>query len=218
MHYKYNLSFFYWLFIIADGILSANIILTIFQYSVFIGIFAKTYIMLIVFDLQRIIRTLKQYCEKINKNLFLIIPNKDLLLLYLQNTNILINISLAFDLWGKVLFIYFLISIPINATTILTIVIVELDFYDQIILYLIVFYHTTIIIYFLVGCSKVTNAIHYCDRFLVKIVKEIDRDIQLKIKYDHWLQLLLFGEKYGPCIFTIGTLSHSLILKVKLIN
>nr|XP_046918250.1 uncharacterized protein LOC124498529 [Dermatophagoides farinae] len=123
------------------------------------------------------------------------------------------------EIWGRVTFVYLVISVPLNGMCVLTLNTPDL-FYDQMATVLLMLIcHSLSITVMMFGIAMQTETLHIFSKYLVPIIQSIGyrNSLSIKFKYEDWFNRLLFGPKYGPNLTIAGTLTYNSIVKAIII-
>lgn len=121
--------------------------------------------------------------------------------------------------WSNPLYLFIIISIPLNVTANMALF-KNLKLTDLIIVNSLVISTSLVTLTIFSIMAKETNEIQRPRRYLYKIIPWIDgnRKLYLKLLLEEWFHKISFGKRYGPRISTIGTVTRSLMYRVKFIR
>lgn len=123
----------------------------------------------------------------------------------------------AYTLWGRVAFVYLMISIPMNGMCVLTLNTPGLLFDQMFTVFLIFISHSLSITILMFGIAMQTQTLQVVSKYLVPIIQSIasNNSLWIKFKYDDWFNRLSFGQKYGPNLTLVGALTYQTIVNVR---
>nr|XP_027195522.1 uncharacterized protein LOC113790103 isoform X2 [Dermatophagoides pteronyssinus] len=223
-----------------DSIMLIYNILIILQLTLFFAVLSIGCTLLnysLITRINRLLNKISQFCQQqlhngrkllIRKS---IVSNRQLFCLYREHCQICLDYQYSYnELWGPPLLCYLILSVPFDSIGLSAYWLNHLTWLDQLNVNLILLFHAITTLLSFIDLAKQTKSMHQTGKYLPTIIQSINNHHQvlpfyhhnthiksssssllLKLKLNNLYDRLTRGQKYGPRISLLGSITNKFI-------
>lgn len=224
-----------------DSIMMIYNILIILQLTIFFAILSIGCTLLnynLITRINRLLNEISRFCyQQLQRKLIRksFISNRQLFCLYYEHSRICLDYQYSYnELWGPSLLCYIILSVPFDSIGLSAYWLNHLTWLDQLNVNLVLLFHAITTLLSFIDLAKQTKSMHQTGKYLPTIIQSINHNhhqvipfyhhnthiksssssLLLKLKLNNLYDRLTRGQKYGPRISLLGSITNKFIFDV----